>query len=1014
MHLLGPPVTLWAGQEISFTRRQVRALLYRLSTDLRPVSREQLCFLLWCDNAYTTARRNLTHLLTHLRMALPEPGLVDFNNEYVSLDPQRVWSDAAHLEKLSTQRQGQPPNSPGGEASYQAYIDQTAEAVNYYRGQFLDGFSLPSCQEFDTWIGQERRVYEGFYLDALLDLIDAYQGQNAYESAIYYANRYLEIDNLAESVHCKLIELYAAMGDLSAAERQFERCTVVFEQELGISPSPKTWAIYQSLSGKRLPGVLLFPQGKAGKAIAKFEIPFIGRENVLKPFEQAFNLARLGRGKVLLIEGEAGIGKTHLLQHIASNYQNQAVVLFSTCNPGMGDLPYQPVAEALRLAIESHAATMRVSPIWLAEGSRLLPELYSQFPDLPAPVPARPEEARRRLFEALYQLAAGLASRAQPLLLCLDDLQWADTVTLEWLVYLGNRLAVEGLSHVLVIGACRSEETQRMAELRHALHRQDVLEEYSLSGLETEEVGEILRHLLVSGEDNPALADRLRQISGGNPFFLIEVLRALAESRSLPRKVEDLDEVPIPKTVQEAVHQRLNSLETSERTLLETAAALRRFFTIKLMQSVIESSELEILERLEALTKRYILVSQEGKYSFCHELVRMVMYSDLSYDRQRFLHRLWGEALERCCPDEIALLAWHFEQSGESGKAAEYALQAGEKARKVFAFREALDFFSRALKLLKQEAAILNQAEEITANYRMQIRALSRRGSTFRALGDMQGYQNDFEEEARIAEVLGDEKALAYVHLCEANNHRWFCRYPQARACAEKALQMSLQLENRLLRAKALREAGLAARAIGDFDDAQALLREALQSFIELKETGYEIYSLCNLSELQAYKGDFSQAEGLAASALSRCEQAQLLYLRRVAMGDLGVALIGLGQLQQGRECLLTSLEMARQVADQTQEIFCLCHLGWLENRSSKPEVALEYLGTGMALAERLDSRAEQSRLYVGVAEAHRLLGNLRLAKSLGYKALELAKRHGRLYDVGLAQQVLAESGENL
>ena len=1012
--LLGQPNILWGGQVLPVPRRQVRALFYRLAAKPEPVNREELCFLFWSDEPPSSARRNLTHLLTHLRLALPKPDLVDINKDNVALDPLQVWSDTAAFDRLLAESRESIPGTHDTDADLKLEIETLEKAVGFYRGPFLSDFSLPGCQEFEAWAGRERRGYECRYLETLLDLVGVYRDYKDYDTAITYANRYLEIDNLAEDIHCKLIELYAAKGDSSSAERQFEQCTATLEKELGISPSPKTWAIYQSVLGPRLPETLLPSQALAERSRSKLDIPFIGREEILKQIEQIFNLSCLGRSKVVLISGEPGIGKSRLLQQIASQYHCHATILFSACTQGMGNLPYHPIAEAFRTGIETHAPVIKASPLWLAEAARLLPEIYTRYPDLPEPLPARPEEARRRLFESLYQLASSMARQSRPLILCIDDLQWADETTLEWLIYMGNRLAFEGPNHLLVIGSYRSDEADCLNGLRVALNKIGVVEELFLNGLEINQALEYLHRLLGSDENSEALATRLQQISGGNPFLLFEILRTWMENQTVPLKLADLDDIPIPKAVQEAVYQRLASLNPNQRKILKIAAVLNRSFTIEILVKATEWNELEVLDNLEGLTTLRLLNEREGHYHFRHGLVRMAIYNDLSYDRRRILHRQCGKILEQQYPDETALLAWHFEQSGMTGKAAGYAMRAGEEASRAHAFREALNFFSRVLNLLKLEAASLTTREALSHNYRKQILGLSRRGRAFRALGDLQSYQNDFEEEARIAMVLGDQNILAQVHLREANAHRWYCRYLPAREFAEKALQMGREAGNALLQARAMREIGLAARATNDFSTARSFLEQALQRFKDLDEAGYEIHTLCNLSTLHAYTGDFSRSEQLAASALGRCEQKHLPYLRRIPLGDLGVAFAGLGQLNQARDCLLTSLEIARQIEDRSQEIFCLCHLGLLENQSDKPEEALRYLRDGLALAERLDSRAEQSRLYTGIADAHRLLQNVRLAKALAYKALELAERHGRLYDRGLAQQVISNLESSL
>ncbi len=1005
--LLGPPVILWTGQPLAISRRQVRALLYRLASDLQPVPREQLCFLFWPDSPHSCARRSLSHLLTHLRLAFPEPDIVEFSNEYVALDPTRVWCDTVAFDAFFVGRYEARQVAAGDPVDSLAWVERQEEELQYWRGPFLSGFSLPSCPEFESWAGQMRESYTCRYLEALVDLINNYQEHKAYDMAIACANRYLEIDNLAEDIHCKLIELYTAIGNRSAAERQFELCVLTLEKELGVSPSPNTWAIYQSVFGSRLPGALHTACGPIDR-LGKIELPFVGRDDVVKQLHQSFNLVCQGRGRLFLISGEPGIGKSRLLQEIAILFRGRATILYSACNPGMGNLPYHAVAEALRAAIEMRPAEIKTGTIWLAEAARLLPEIYSCFSNLPTPLPARPEEARRRLFEALYQLLEGMSGRSRPVLLCLDDLHWADASTLEWLAYLGCRLEVDGSNHILVVGTYRIEAAGCLNELRFGLGRLRILEECLLPRLEADKVLEILDQLFGPGENDLKLAARLHQISGGNPFFLVELLRELAETHGGVCKPADLENLPIPKTIQEAVHQRLACLDARQRKLLEIAAALGRSFTLEMMQMATESGELDVLEGLEVMTTRHLLDERDGHYSFEHELVRMAIYDELGYDRRRFIHRQCGKMLEKLHPQEIALLAWHFEQAGEAQKAAGYAMQAGEKSSKLFAFDEALDYFSRALTLLKLQAASLVEPDDVAENYRQQLRALILRGRVYRSIGDMQAYQNDFEQEAKIAAQVGDETAIAHAILREANAHRWFCRYSQARSCAEKVFNISQELGDLLMEAKALREMGLAARAVGDFDDAQANLDRALRCFHVLGDSSYEVYTICNLSTLYGYLGDFCKAEDLAWTALRCCERAQLLYMRRFAQGVLGVALAGRGQVDQGRECLLSSLELSREIADRAQEIFCLCNLGWLEIRSGRLDDALKYLRDGLVLAERLDSRAEQCQFFAGLAETHRRLGNQRLAKPFALKALELAQRHGRRYDQDQAEQILA------
>lgn len=1011
IHLLGPPKVEGADRALALPRRQVRALLFRLAARCQPVPRDELCYLFWADKPDTTARRNLRGLLTHLRSALPAPALLITSQDVVGLDPDSVWSDTVLFERLCT--------SP----KLSTQVEALEQAVELYHGSFLAGFSLPACPEYEIWATTERRTWEGLYLEALASLVEERTAQGEYAAAIAYAGRYLATDALAEDIHRRLIELYAASGDRSAALRQFEECLTVLERELGVDPLPETQAAYRAaLDGFPLPGTAPAAE-PAWMTLPGLNVPLIGRDGAMDQLNEAFARARAGHAAVVLISGEAGIGKSRLMQEFATRMQERALVLAGCGHADAQETPYQPVIETLRTAMGIQPLCLNVQPVWLAEAARLMPELRDLVPSLPLPLPAEPEHARAKLFEALCQLTLALATGASPLLLCLDDLHWFDRATLDWLGHLGRKLRNNRL---LVVGTFRSAEASAVAGLRRGLTRQGILTELKLKQLDQAAVLQMLRCIGDPVLNGKALARRLHRVTGGNPFFLLETLRALLESDLERQDMEGLD-LPLPESIRAAVDARVERLSARARQILEVGAVLGRTFTFDLVRRTAGRRELEAVGGLDELVARQLLMEREGQYWFHHEIIGDVVYHGLSRHRRWLLHRRAGETLEQLQSRDAAALARHFELGGDPERAARYALQAGQAAKAIYGHVEAGVHSSRALALLEQQVADLRDPEAIAANRRLRIQALYERGWALRLLGDMKAYAQDLVEVTRLAELLGDQCTLAHLRWREAFAHRWFCRYAEAREastqglrlshavgdcalvaqCWDEGLRANCSAGHCLFEALCWREFGLAAREMGDLEQARSALKQALERFAGLDEATYEIHTLGNLSTLSCYMGDHEKAMELAQQALVRCENAGLPLHRRIPLGDMGAAAAVMGSADLARDCLMDSLSIARQVADRTQQIFCLGHLGWLHVQLRQSAAALERLQAGLTLAEKIGSCAEQSWLLSGLAEAHRLAGECERAQVHAVRALELAQATGRPHDEGLACQVL-------
>ena len=235
LYLLGPPAFYCGDEAINVPRRQARALLFRLGVRMQPVPREHLCFLFWPNQSEIRARRNLTHLLTHLRRALPDHENLIAGDDQVELNSELVWSDTSTVERRIA-AYGREPSSYGLE-----------RVTLLFHGLFMAGFSLPDASEFESWLTLERCIWERYYLRALELLVESQVADGLYGQAIGYAQRYLAMNHLDEEMHCRLMELYAVTGNRAAALQQYRVCADALGRELGISPLRETKALYLSI-----------------------------------------------------------------------------------------------------------------------------------------------------------------------------------------------------------------------------------------------------------------------------------------------------------------------------------------------------------------------------------------------------------------------------------------------------------------------------------------------------------------------------------------------------------------------------------------------------------------------------------------------------------------------------------------------------------------------------------------------------------------------------------------------
>jgi DNA-binding SARP family transcriptional activator len=617
-------------------------LAYLLLHRDAPQPRQHLAFLLWPDSSEAQAQTNLRKVLHTLRRALPEADAL------LEVGPRTLqwrgplWLDVEHFERAMADGRLQ-------------------EAVEAYAGELLEG-------RYDEWLLDERERLARLHLEALERLAREHRRAARWPEAIRCVERLVAEDPLREESHRLLMELAHESGDRARAARAYHVCAATLERELGIEPSDETRALYASLVAVAPAEATAPPEGALS--------PFVARADEAARLITAWRSAAAGHAQLVLVTGEAGVGKTRLVDELRAHAR--AVTVEARAYPAEGPLAYGLVSAWLR----SPAVVARLGRLGradLTDLARLLGELSGQ---VATPEPLPEAELRRRLFGAVGRalLAAGA-----PLLLIADDAQWADAQSLRFVHYL---LRAAPSARLLVAATARRQELDAghpLVALTTALQTLERCGEIELDRLgrdDTALLAERIRGAPLAGDE----LERLYGDSEGNPLFVVEALRP---------------DAPVAPKVQAVIAGRLARLSDEASALAGTAAVIGRWFTADVLAAAGGLDERAFLGALDELWRRGIVRAHgPNAYDFSHGRIRDAAYAELSPPRRRAAHLAIARALEGTGA-EPATLALHYERAGATADAVRWYERAAEDAQWLHAHDEAIDSLERALALCR-------------------------------------------------------------------------------------------------------------------------------------------------------------------------------------------------------------------------------------------------------------------------------------------------------------------------
>lgn len=732
--VLGPFALTRAQQPISLNIAKMQALLTYLAVTRTPQSRTHLLSLLWAESHPEAARKNLRNRLWQLRQTCGEEVIIT-KGDQLALAPT-VWTDVAAFE-AGVQAQGQ---ANGVDA------DKLTALLQLWRGGLLESVHLIEAPDFELWLTTERERLGQLYLRALQMLLVERQRLADWTQVIALAQTGLAYDPLQESLHQAMMMAYAQQGERTAALRHYDHLRTLLTQELAADPLPATETLRKAILNSELaPPAVPFLNGQPLSApssttpamhpVSPASSPFIGRQAQLAALDLAWQQAQRGQCKVVLISGELGIGKTRLWQIWAAALAPGQAILETRCLNTTQTLPFDPVRRLLsspRGRAQFAAVAPDLLPIWrtqllqvaptLAQGNSLT--VHETAGSHLGAMSATPGEECHLVAEALTLFLRTFA--ATPLILFVDDLHWADEATLNWLLYLTDRMAGEPL---LLVGAYRPEDAPALlTRLVAQWQREGVLQRMPLPQLTKAEAAELLAQL----GRKVTLAEHLHTQSGGNPYYLTQL--------------EDATAGEIPTTLADLVQARLLGLPEQLQPILQAAAVLEPAIDVEILRQTSGRTEEETLDALDGLLKAAVLIERADLYEFAHPLVATVVRNGLNSGRRKLLHRRAAEGLAARYADRIATvagqLARHYAEAGVVSEAARFAEMAGEEALRIGAATEAVAFFQQAYRLAPQPWRLLGMGRALAylpGKLAEARTAMEQALTGFEAEGDCQG-----------------------------------------------------------------------------------------------------------------------------------------------------------------------------------------------------------------------------------------------------------------------------------
>ncbi len=1054
--LLGPFHVRRNGSDLNATGwpRRAGSLLRLLAvTPQRRRPREEIVDLFWPEASPETGGSNLRSAIQLLRQSLQavEPYGVLSQKGWVALNPEYEWiTDLDRFWEVARSIREAEPND-----------SVLAEAAGIYRGEMLPD------DRYEDWAVALREDVKREWREICLTASEGLRSRDREEESVGWLRRQLDVEPLDEETLQRYIVHLGTLGRRTEALKAFHSFEVLLQSELDVEPEPATIATVAQLRApfpvdqptSELPteDESRVPLDVTPRYRLSTDGPFTGREAELSRLLDTTSGAPTGRSRMLLISAEPGMGKTRLLAELTSRLQATLplppLILAGGAYLQEGRLPYGPIRDALADYILTQPESILAAQIEGLDSNllRILPEIRERLV-LSVDRGASPfdnSDQRLGLFWSVSRFLERI-SAARPVVLLLDDLQWADESTLQLLHFITRRPKdAAGESTWVVVGACRPDSSVIQALSSEAAKPRDPSESRAVQVIELQpldlpEVKVLASELLEAAPSDELVRDLLGK-SGGNPLFVSQMTALLQREGALELDAKGVrlatnGNAILPAAVRETILRRFIQMEHHVRSVLTLGAVFGPEFTLPAIEAAWDEPSEALLMGLEAGVDEQVLAETPEGFAFRHQLVSQALYENSSRTRRLFLHRrafhaleqLYGSDAEKRAPE----LAFHLERAGPGFEsvAIRYLSLAGDASVQAFAWTEAEGYYDRALKLAA--------SEDVPAPCRVELQiakgdVLSSQARFSEARNNYGLARDGISNAVQLAEVLEREsvtwerqgendralEALDAAELCSRDTRLpeelvaslklgradVFIRrseWQPAMAAAEEALA-SLPDGVTQAAGRAYHVLGAVAIHRGDLDAAETLHGRSLAVREMIGDPCGVAQSWTQLAQVAGLRGDLRTLEERHRNALDALQRVGDPDGIAAAWSLLGVAAGHRGHYVEAEECLKRSLSIREQIGDESRIADCWNELGLIAARRGALDEADDRLRR-----VRVSTTERSDRRQAGLWGAQGLVAFGRAdydAAEVWYgKSLELQERIGDRYGQTLGMVGLA------